>query len=153
SNVQVFLRSTFNVPSMPRSKVGANNTFTLKNVAPMHYIVSVGGYPDTCFVKSIRYGGQEVTAAGGGINSRGTMAVVLSATAGSIDAAVVDGDSKPVPNATVALIAPDGTANRSSSSDENGTVSFRGLKPGDYKLMAFEDLEPGAWQDPDVRKP
>ena len=38
------------------------------------------------------------------------------------------------------------------TADENGMLSLRGLKPGDYKLYAWEDVEQGAPFDPDFLK-
>jgi hypothetical protein len=139
----------------PRAKAGSDLKFTLKSVAPMHYSVSVGGVPDNCFVKSIRYGGQEVPEDGIDITSGGEMLVTLSATAGEVDGAVVDKEGKPVAGAMVALIPKDGpsTAIRGSSGDEKGGVIFKGLKPGEYRLIAWEDIPPGAFQDPEFLKP
>jgi hypothetical protein len=33
--------------------------------------------------------------------------------------------------------------------DENGILSAKGLKPGSYNLLAWEDVEQGAPSDPD----
>ena len=61
----VSLRPTgFAAGGPPRSKVGEDGRFTLKNVAPARFAVNVGGLPDNCFVKSVRYGGQEVPDTG-----------------------------------------------------------------------------------------
>ncbi len=32
-------------------------------------------------------------------------------------------------------------------------VRFDHIRPGVYKLIAWDDTEPGAWDDPDFRKP
>jgi hypothetical protein len=31
----------------------------------------------------------------------------------------------------------------------NGRFSLQGIPPADYKILAWEDVEQGAWQDPD----
>jgi hypothetical protein len=146
------LRPSAGTTATPRARVSADKTFTLKNVAPAHYDVTLAGYPETCYVKTIRFGGQ-AAADGVDISGGGTLEIVLSAAAGEIAATVLDGDGKPAGYSTVALIASDGPFTRSATADENGSVLFRGLKPGDYRVMAWEDIEPGAWQDPDFRKP
>ncbi len=34
----------------------------------------------------------------------------------------------------------------------DGRFAIRGIAPGEYKLFAWDDIEPGAWQDPDLIK-
>ena len=42
---------------------------------------------------------------------------------------------------------------RTATSNQNGQFTLRTIAPGDYKLFAWEDLEPFAYIDPDfVRK-
>jgi hypothetical protein len=136
------------------AKVGSDSKFTLKNVAPLRYTVSVLGAPINCFVKSIRFGGQEASEDGIDIASGGEMQITLSATAGEVDAAVVDKDSVPLAGAIVALIPVDGpsTAIQSRAGNEYGAVRFAGLKPGEYRLLAWEDIPPGAFLDPAFRR-
>jgi protocatechuate 3,4-dioxygenase beta subunit len=152
-NVSLMLRADAQFAGPPRGKVQDGVT-TIKNVLPMHYTVMVTGVPETCFVKSIRYGGQEMPESGIDIAPGGSIEVTLSATAGTISGAVVDKDGKPVPGATVALAAKDGPPNsiKGNTTDENGAFSFSGLKPGDYRLYGWEDIPPGAYADPDFLK-
>jgi hypothetical protein len=42
---------------------------------------------------------------------------------------------------------------RSTKTGEQGTFLFRGVRPGAYKLFAFEDIEAFAWLDPDFLRP
>jgi protocatechuate 3,4-dioxygenase beta subunit len=153
-NLSINLRPAIPMGAAPRAKAAADLTFTLKNVSPMHYSVNVSGLPDGCYVKSIRYAGQEVPEDGVDFLSAAPLEVTLSATAAEISGAIVDGDGKPVSNALVALVPKDGPASalQSRNTDENGSASFRNLKPGEYRLFAWEDLEPGAQQDPDIQK-
>jgi hypothetical protein len=153
TNVSVNLQPSFPMGGAPRAKAGPDLKFTLKGVAPMHYRVYVNGLPEGCYIKSIRYGGIEVPEDGVDILAAAPLDVVLSATAGDISAAVVDKDGKPFPNALVALFPKDGKSTNANRTDENGAVSFRSLKPGDYRLMAFEDIPSGAYQDPDFIRP
>ena len=134
----------------PRGKV-ADGAFVMKGVAPLRYEVRVSGLPEGSYLKSISYGGREVPA--GGIDiAGGAIDVVISAAAGEITAAAVDKDGKPCAGATVALIPSDGGTAQGNTADENGAVTFRGLKPGDYTVIAWEDIPPGAYLDPDFRE-
>ena len=57
-----------------------------------------------------------------------------------------------------AILIPDRQRNRRDlykfgNSDQNGHFTMRTIAPGDYKIFAWADLEPGAYNDPDfVRK-
>jgi uncharacterized surface anchored protein len=134
----------------PRGKV-ADGAFVMKGVAPLKYEVRVSGLPEGSYLKSISYGGREVPA--GGIEiAGGAIDVVISAAAGEISAAAVDKDGKPCAGATVALIPSDGGTTQGNTADENGGVTFRGLKPGDYTVIAWEDIPPGAYLDPEFVK-
>jgi len=155
-NLQVFLRPALRLPGVsPRGKVDADLKFVLPNVLPVRYMVMVSGVPDSCYVKSIQFGGQDVPEDGVDITAAAPLEVTLRATAAEVDSAVIDKDGKPVPGAIVALIPKDGPASqiRSQSADENGVVTMKGLKPGEYKLLAWEDVPWGAYQDPEFLKP
>jgi 5-hydroxyisourate hydrolase-like protein (transthyretin family) len=153
TNVTVNLQPQIPIGPPPRAKADAGMKFTLRNVAPVRYRISVSGVPETCFVKAIRFGGVDVPEEGIDIVGAAPIDVILSATAGEISGAIVDKDGKPASNVLVALLPKDGKAMQSRTTDENGSVRFNALKPGDYRLIAFEDIPPGAHQDPDFIRP
>jgi len=75
--------------------------------------------------------------------------VVISATAGSVTGVVMDKDGKPVVSAIVVLIPKDDASRKwENNTDENGSFTFKGLKPGDYRVYAWEDIEWGMTNDP-----
>jgi protocatechuate 3,4-dioxygenase beta subunit len=155
-NVNVMARPVgFIFGGMGRGKTGDDAKFTLKNVMPQRFTVDVANPPDGCFVQSIKYAGQEVTAAGVEPNGGAPLEIVLSATAGQVTGAVTDKDGKPVAGAAVVLFSKSTPAAGpwNMFTDENGSFTFKGLKPGDYKLLSFEDVEPGAYTDPEFIKP
>ena len=153
-NMSVNLRPTgINFGRVPRGKVGPDSKFTLNGVAAVPYAINAGGIPSNCYVKSIQFGGRDVTETGIDMSSGGPLEITLSATAAVVDGVVMDKENKPVAGAVVALIPKDGAPASGRSADENGIVSFTGLKPGEYKLIAWEDVEPGAYMDPDFVKP
>jgi hypothetical protein len=108
------------------------------------------------FVKSVKYRGAELTEEGLDLTGGGTgqVQVVLSAKGAHIAGTVRGQDHKPVCGATAVLI-PD--LRRSSlfmeaSTDQNGQFVFKGVRPGSYKVIAWEDLDSGAYYDADVLK-
>jgi hypothetical protein len=131
-----------------RSKVDGDMKFAIKGVPPMKFAVSVIGVPNTCYLKSVTYGGRDVTSEGLDMSAGGQMEVTISAAPAQIDAVVMDKDNKPLASAVVAIVPKEGQP-IVMTTDDNGILSARGLKPGDYKLLAWEDVESGAPYDPD----
>jgi len=80
---------------------------------------------------------------------------VVNPNGAEIDGVVAAEDGKPMPGVTVVLI-PNSRRYllfRSDATDQNGAVRFQGVPPGDYKLLAWEDVVSGAWCDPEFLKP
>src|SRR5258705_9212565 len=120
---------------VPRSKLGEGNRFTLKNVAPVRFGVSVQGVPENCYVQSMIFGGQPI-----GLNDTvemsgsGPIEVTISAAAGSLDVAMVDKDGRPVQGATLFIVNKDGTpafTRGGGNGSDTGTQSYKGLAPGE----------------------
>ena len=71
---------------------------------------------------------------------------------------MTDAKQQPVKGATVALVPDAARRSRTSlfktaSTDDSGHYSIQGVSPGDYSLYAFEDIENGAYLDPDFLRP
>ena len=83
--------------------------------------------------------------------------ITLAHEGGELVGVVLDAADKPVAGATVVL-APQGKQNartdlfRDIQSDQYGRFTVEGVAPGDYRLFAWEDVDPGMWWDPDFRK-
>ncbi|MEO8597588.1 MAG: carboxypeptidase regulatory-like domain-containing protein [Candidatus Solibacter sp.] len=153
-NLSVTLRPVgFAIAAPLRAKVGDDLKFTLPSVPPVPYEVIVSGVPETCYVKSIKYGGSEIGEDGIAMTNGSTLEVTLSAAAARIDTVVLTKDGKAAGRAVVALLPKDGGPTVVQTADENGMISFRGLKPGEYQLIAWDDVESGAPFDPDFVKP
>lgn len=147
SKMQVNLRPVGFGGQAPRARV-ADLAFTLKAVPPLRYAVSANGFPETCYVKSIRYGGADVGPDGVEFTSGGAIEIVLSATAAAIDVVVSAGDNKMAAGAQV-LIMKDGIPESVRTADESGMLSLKGLKPASYRIIAWEDVDPDQLWDPD----
>ena len=70
-----------------------------------------------------------------------------------VDGTIIDKGQKPIPGVQAILI-PDRQRDRRdvyrfATTDQNGHFTLRVIAPGDYKVFAWEDLEPGAYNDPD----
>jgi len=84
--------------------------------------------------------------------------MVLRPAGGQVEGVVLDADRQPAAGATVVL-APEKSRReharyyRSTTAGQDGRFHFRAVIPGDYVVLAWEDIESGAWRDPDVLEP
>jgi hypothetical protein len=62
----------------------------------------------------------------------------------------------PMTGATVVLVplgeTPVASLFQVTKSATGGAFTFHGVPPGDYYVLAWEDVEPGAYLDPEFRK-
>jgi hypothetical protein len=141
--------------------VKEDGSFTLSNVSPDRYSVYAFGTPDGYWVKSIRLGSEDVTDQPLDFThgAAGELDILISPTAGQIEGTVMSPKQEPAPGATVVLIpqAPNrrgrGQYYKTTTSDQFGHFILKNAEPGDYKAYAWEDVEPGAYMDPDFVKP
>jgi len=135
-------------------KPAADGTFSLQRVAPGDYKISVSGLGPNMYIKEARLDQTDIL--GGlkiGDRISGQLEVTLSYNAGTVEGTITDSISKPVSGVQAVLI-PDIRERRelfkTAITDQSGKVSFRGLTPGQYRLFAWEDLEPFSYFDPEV---
>ena len=141
----------------PNATIGDDGTFTLKDVAPDKYFVRVINGPAGAFVDSAKFGAQEMSEKGidlGGATP-GKLEVKLNPNGAEIAGMVRGQDDNPISGVTVALIPDSGKylLYQSNFTDQNGAFSFKGIAPGDYKVLAWEEVETNAFQDPEFVKP
>jgi hypothetical protein len=129
--------------------------FTAKNVPPDHYALKLSGsLLREFYVKSARAGETDVLADGLTVTGPGTteIEIALANDGAALEGVVRDKSQQPVAGATI-LLAPNQRSRadlfKSTTSDQNGHYEFAAIAPGDYRLFAWEDVEPEAWNDPD----
>jgi hypothetical protein len=137
----------------------ADGTFSLTGVTAGTYRLSVSGLPRNIYVKTARFAGEDVYNNGLRIEGdpRGQLEIVLGATPGSLDAVIVGEKQMPESGVAVALVPDPSQVKRidlyrNATSDVSGKVHWDGLVPGDYKIFAWEDIENGAWADPEFMR-
>ena len=139
----------------PPQQLRADGTFTLENIQPGDYRVNLAPMPPNTFIESARLGQVDVLAVvtiSGPVSE--SLEILLSTKGGQIDGTIVDKDEKALRGVQAVLI-PDRQRDRHdlyklATSDQNGHFTMRTIPPGDYKLFAWEDLESGAYNDPDI---
>jgi protocatechuate 3,4-dioxygenase beta subunit len=144
----------------PYGRVADDGTFTLLPLAPEHYDFYFNDLPEGYYVKSIRAGDKELRDSGLDMTGGppGPLTVTIAPGAGQIDGVVVD-DKDTAAGALVVLIPEDARrrertdAYATATTDQYGLFTLKGIDPGDYKLYAWDDIESGAYMDPDFMKP
>lgn len=145
--------------------VSETGSFTLENVAAGEYRVDVAPILDLnapapaapeAFVESIRYGDTDVLNGSFRIDAAPeagtTLKIVISNKWGSASGTVLDSGSKPSVASTVVVVPdPDHRRRRdlfkSVTTDASGRFQFNRLAPGVYKMFAWEEVDPGIWND------
>jgi hypothetical protein len=136
-------------------------SFRLQDVTPGVFNLMVTGLPSGAYVKSAHSEQTDVLVSG--LNTEvppAPVEVLLSPNAAQVTGSVQNRDTgNPVPGATVVLIPQEKerreqqTYYKQVSSDQNGGFTFKDVVPGEYKVYAWEDLESGAYMDPEFMKP
>jgi len=143
------------------ASVKADGAFELPHVGPDKYLIRAFNLPENVYLKAARAGNTEVLEFGLDLTSGaspGPLEIVLSTASGAVAGLVSDGQGRPAPAATVTLL-PESRRRHlphlhlSVATDQNGSFLLRGVAPGDYRLFAWEDIEAGAWQDPEYLRP
>ena len=139
------------------AQVGTDGAFTLTGVAPGKYFIRAqGGQGFTA--KSAMAAGRdaldfplEIRA---GDNVVGLM-VTLSDKATQLSGTLQDSSGRPTPDYTIVVFAtdksywtPQSRRIQSTRPGTDGTFTIRNLPPGDYRIAAVTDVEPGEWFDP-----
>lgn len=135
--------------------VNPDLSFAVRNVAPNAYFINLMGLPKDYYVKSARFGTEEALV--GGLDLTGGFAAarleILVGPGGQITGGVMQ-EGRPTPGATVVLVPETNrrgnpTLFKAVTANEEGGYMIQGIPPGEYKLFAWEDVEPGAYFDPD----
>ena len=118
------------------------------------YRINLQGLPEGYWVKSVRYGEQEAYETGVDLSAGpgGEIKIVAAAGAGVIDGLVRNSKGEPLPGAVVTLAPAKQFQGwpemyRYVTADQIGVFRMAGLRPGEYRVHAWEQLEMGAHQD------
>lgn len=128
----------------------ADGTFVIPAVSPNVYHVRIGKLAAGTYVKSIQFGGLDVTRAPLDLTSGagGKLDVVLSADAADVRGTVRNEAGEASAGTAVTLWEadlPPGAADSTKTlvTDQSGGFRFQNLPPGDYRVAAWEEIEPG----------
>jgi hypothetical protein len=151
-------------PAFPEPAVvaiGANGQFSLPAVQPGSYVVGVDGLINDQYLKNVVAGGRDVldqplpVAFGAALPE---LQIQIGTDGGRITGAVYDRNNALYANAEVILV-PTSVSRlrfdryRTAITEDNGQFTIRGIAPGDYRLFAWQDLEPNAHLNLEFMRP
>jgi hypothetical protein len=121
----------------------------MKNVPGGNYQLVVGAHSDNLrdyYTKSVMVGGRDVADSGFRMDGDAYLDVVVSAKGATIEGNAVDSKGQPVAYGMVAVVQDSEHRARPDSyqqqaTDEHGHFIARGLNPGSYVVLAFEELQ------------
>jgi hypothetical protein len=141
------------------AQVGADGSLTFPSVLPARYSYQFMNFPPEAYLKSARLGendalsGVDLTQPDPGAK----LEFVMSYAGAQIEGVILDEQGKPA-QGTAGLIPdppqPERTwLYKTAEAGEGGRFQFQGVRPGKYRVYAWEELEPGAHLDPQFTAP
>jgi hypothetical protein len=110
------------------------------------------------YVKSIKLGDADVSNERLRLQDqpRDPLTIVIGTRPGALDGRVIDDRQQPSHGTMVVLIHDNNLRYRVNEkfvfSDTSGRFEFQSVPPGNYKLFAWESIDRGAWQDPELMR-
>ena len=115
--------------------------------------VQVSDLPEGCYAASIRYGGAEVPEPGIEYSPGAALVITIGVDGGRVDGMTLGEDDQPTGSAVVGLFSADGKGvPRSLQADAQGAFHFSAIPPGDYKLIAWDDVSRDDLENPEFVK-
>ncbi|MEN6601534.1 MAG: carboxypeptidase-like regulatory domain-containing protein [Bryobacteraceae bacterium] len=128
--------------------------FKVKGVLPVPLRLRVANLPSGSYLKSVKLNGQVANPDNLTLSPGAKLEILLGKASAELKGVVLGADEKPSAGATVALVPESGrdALYRAATSGHDGTFLIQNVAPGRYKALAWEDLEPEAYGDPEVVK-
>jgi hypothetical protein len=152
NGLRVQLTPTENLPfGNADAQVDEEGKFTLSNVGAMTYRLNVNGLTNGSYLVSGRFGSNDALNGALQIGDEGSRLILrVGFTPGVVTGAVTDKSGLPFRAATTVLI-PAARSRldlyRTVTSDQEGRFTFANVAPGEYKVLAWEDVPRGAYTD------
>ncbi len=144
-------RISFNGPARV-----VGSSFVLRDVFEGTYRLAVSGPSKDCYIKSLRYGSNDALESGFTVvrGAQSSLEVSISSRGARLQGAVMDQDKLPVTGLWVVLVPDEAHRDQSRlyqkvTTDQYGRYLLWGIAPGDYKIFCWDEVEDGAWEDPD----
>ena len=144
----------------PRALMAADGSFTIQAVAPVFYELLFSNVPSGRYVKSIRFGDQDVKNGRLDLTSGAAapLNIVLGVDGGEVDGTVQSASGAPAPATQVTLAPAEEYEDRTdlfkrAIADSSGNFQIKDVAPGEYKVFAWESDPYGSTESSEFRKP
>ena len=135
----------------------ADGLFSFPSITARSYYLEIERAPAGAYLASATYDGRDVLANALAFDGTpdGRFELVVAGPGAIVGGAVENADGGPVMYSRVVLVPalPGRRGNpalfRSAVTDQNGRFSIQGVPPGEYRALAWEFIEPGAWLNTD----
>jgi len=140
--------------SAATANVSASGEFKLRGIYSIPYRLRVAMLPKDTYVRTVKLAGQVVDADNIAFSPGAILEILLGKASAELKGVVLDADGTPFAGASVVLIPESGRDDlyRETTSDYDGTFSIKSVAPGRYRAIAWEDIDPDAFHDPEVVK-
>ena len=156
--VSLLSLSSLPIPTPPPSGVLLDGSFVITPVVAGPYLIRTSGLPQNFSLKGGYYGGRDVSDVPLEVRpgqNLGGLSLVISDRVTQLSGTVSDSSDQPLLDYTVVAYSSDASNWRPQSRyiqvgtpDANGQFRIRGLPPGEYLVVAVDDVESGEWFDP-----
>ncbi len=138
--------------------VDASGKFTITSVVPGLYRFGAGGAGNGWYLESAVIEGQDTLDVPFEVkpgSAPSSAVITFTDRQSQLTGTITNQRGQPAPEQTLILYSaderfwvPQSRRIRSTRPSTDGVFTFTGIPPGDYKLVAMVDVEPGAWFDP-----
>jgi hypothetical protein len=154
ASVQLRPATQITVPSSTGSVDGTNGAFRLVGVRPADYKLAVTSVPTGGYIKSMEFGGVDVSDGKINPSGGGTLMIQIGAARCSLTGRVDFGSGQAIRGMRVTL-APDGALSdridliRTVFANDKGEFKLTDLAPGSYRIFPWEKFEFDLAQSPE----
>jgi hypothetical protein len=142
------------------ARVDRDGSFTWNQISDAAMRLQFHGLDENGYVKAADYGGVDILDQGFTPHpgSNATLEITLSAHGAQVEGTATDENGLPAVGVWVVLV-PDAKHRdrhdlyRTERTDQHGVFKIKQVAPGDYTLYSWDEVEDGAWEDPDFIKP
>jgi hypothetical protein len=136
-------------PGPVRISADLKFAYALLRVDGLLFDVNVSNLPEGCYIESIKYGGNDVAASAAAYVNGALLEITVGSDGATLEGRALDRDEHARQGAVIALIPADGkNATKSTKSGPQGSFRFAGVPPGDYRLLAWDDVGRDDLQNP-----
>jgi hypothetical protein len=157
NRLSVSLTSSANALILPPSATpAADGSFLLNAVSNATARITVDGLPGEFYVREARLDGSDVLRTSAKFSAAGNLELTISSRAGWINGRVLDAKGKPVAGIEAVLVPnqsrerPELFKRSTIATDPQGRFFIFGIPPGDYKVFAWERIDPNSFFDEQV---